>query len=141
MRRRIFWDTMLLIYLLESDPAYSRRVRELLTSAYKENDQLLTSHLAVGEVLAGVYRDSREDASQMRKDLNAFGFEYLSFNENAEDVFARLRGARIQIADAIHLSCAASAGVDLFLTGDRKLLRLKVPGIHFIADFNTPLLW
>jgi hypothetical protein len=27
-----------------------------------------------------------------------------------------------------------------FLTGDKQLMGLDVPGVQFIADFNTPLL-
>jgi hypothetical protein len=38
------------------------------------------------------------------------------------------------------LACAASAGVDLYLTGDKQLVKLDVPGIQFIADFNAPIL-
>jgi hypothetical protein len=38
------------------------------------------------------------------------------------------------------LACAASAGIDLFLTGDKQLVKLDIPGIQFIADFNTPIL-
>jgi hypothetical protein len=37
------------------------------------------------------------------------------------------------------LACAASAGIDLFLTGDEQLTKLDVPGIQFIADFKNPL--
>jgi uncharacterized protein len=40
----------------------------------------------------------------------------------------------------MHLACAASAGIDLFLTSDKQLLKLDVPGIQFIADFTTPIL-
>jgi predicted nucleic acid-binding protein len=46
----------------------------------------------------------------------------------------------LKIVDSIHLACAASAGIDLFLTGDKQLARLDVPGIQFTADFNTPIL-
>lgn len=55
--------------------------------------------------------------------------------------FAILCGERkVKIADSIHLACAASAGIDLFLTGDKQLAKLDVPGIQFIADFNNPVL-
>jgi hypothetical protein len=46
----------------------------------------------------------------------------------------------VKIADSIQLACAASAGIDLFLTGDQQLVKLDVPGIQFIADFNNPVL-
>jgi hypothetical protein len=40
----------------------------------------------------------------------------------------------------VNLASAAGAGIDLFLTGDKQLMKLEIPGIHFIADFDTPLL-
>jgi hypothetical protein len=30
--------------------------------------------------------------------------------------------------------------MDLFLTSDKQLTKLNVPGIQFIADFNNPVL-
>jgi predicted nucleic acid-binding protein len=65
----------------------------------------------------------------------------LPFDEGAVAPFSRLRSVeKVKVADSIHLACAASAGIDLFLTGDQQLLKLDVPGIQFIADFNNPVL-
>jgi len=65
----------------------------------------------------------------------------LPFDKGAVEPFGRLRGEqKLKIADAIHLACAASAGIDLFLTGDKQLLKIDVPGIQFIADFNSTIL-
>jgi predicted nucleic acid-binding protein len=59
----------------------------------------------------------------------------------AVGTFAFLRSSsKLKIADSIHLACAASAGIDLFLTGDKQLAKLDVPGIQFIAEFNNPVL-
>jgi predicted nucleic acid-binding protein len=69
------------------------------------------------------------------------GFSYLPFDQGAVAPFSHLRSReKARIADAIHLACAASAVIDLFLTGDKQLTRLDVPGIQFIADFNSPIL-
>ena len=66
------------------------------------------------------------------------GFEFLPFDAGAVLPFSRLRAiSKVRVADAIHLATAASAGTDLFLTGDKQLLRLNVPGVQFIADFNS----
>lgn len=138
--RRIFWDTMLLIYLLEGDPTYRRRIQQLLDSSYARGDRLLTGCLAIGEVMVGGFRAGDEEAASLKSDLAQLGFEYLPFDESAIDIFARLRSQKIKIADAIHLACAGSAGVDLFLTGDRKLWKVHVPGIHFIVDFESPII-
>lgn len=139
---RIFWDTMLLIYLLEGNPTYRQRAEELLARARRRGDSLYTSHLALGEILAGVERfDQPIKAAAVRETLNEMGFRFLPFDAGAVRPFSLLRGReKLKIADAIHLACAASAGIDLFLTGDKQLVKLDVPGIQFIADFNTPVL-
>lgn len=139
---RIFWDAMLFIYLLEDNPSFSARTRELLDRSYNRGDQLFTSYLALGEVMAGAEKSPMpRKAPVMRQTLDEMGFSYLPFDEGAVAPFSRLRsGEKLKVADAIHLACAASAGIDLFLTGDKRLTRLDVPGIQFIASFNTPIL-
>jgi len=139
---RVCWDTMLLIYLLEANPTFRPRAEALLARSRVRGDSLFTTCLAVGEVLAGVERfENPIKASAVRKTLDEIGFRYLPFDAGAMRPFSLLRGReKLKIADAIHLSCAASAGIDLFLTGDQQLTRLNVPGIQFIADFNTPIL-
>ncbi|MGA2276249.1 MAG: type II toxin-antitoxin system VapC family toxin [Terracidiphilus sp.] len=139
---RIFWDSMLFIYLLEDHPAYYPRAIQLLGRARRRRDSLLTSHLALGEVMAGAEKspDPRK-ALAVREIVREMGFTCLPFDEGAVAPFSRLRARdKVKTADAIHLACAASAGVDLFLTGDEQLVKLDVPGIQFIADFNTPIL-
>jgi predicted nucleic acid-binding protein len=139
---RIFWDTMLFIYLLEGHPGHHSRVLHLLDSANDRGDVLYSSYLALGELLAGPRRLAKfGKESEIKEVLTEFGFIFLAFDAGAVLPFSQLRAKeKLKIADAIHLACAASAGIDLFLTGDKQLMRLHVPGIQFIADFNTPLL-
>jgi uncharacterized protein len=139
---RIFWDSMLFIYLLEDHPTFSPRTRQLLGRARRRGDSLFTSYLALGEVIAGAEKSPQpQKALAMRQTLDEMGFSYLPFDNGAVATFSRLRGKqKVKIADAIHLACAASAGIDLFFTGDGQLTKLDVPGIQFIADFNTPVL-
>jgi predicted nucleic acid-binding protein len=137
---RIFWDSMLLIYLLEGNPAYAKRVQHLLQRSYERQDSIYTSFLALGEVLAGAVH-SAEKAGKIQEAMGEMGFKYLPFDAGAVMSFSQLRAKnKLKVADAIHLASAASAGIDLFLTGDKQLMGLDVPGVQFIADFNTPLL-
>lgn len=137
---RIYWDSMLIIYLLEGHPQYSRRVEHLLQRSFERGDALCTSYLAYGEVMAGAI-DVPEKAVRIEETLKEIGFSYLPFDAGAVIPFSRLRAKqRLKAPDAIHLASAASAKVDLFLTGDKQLLGLDVPGVQFIADFNTPIL-
>jgi predicted nucleic acid-binding protein len=142
MSRRIFWDSMLLIYLLEGNPTYRVRIQEILTNSYTRGDDLFTSFLGLGEVMAGAATARRQSTPQeIRNKLDDAGFSYLEFGETAVHTFARLRSLKkVKSADSINLACAASARIDLFLTGDKQLIKLNVPGIQFIADFENPII-
>jgi predicted nucleic acid-binding protein len=139
---RIYWDTMLLIYLLEGHPEFRQRAETLLVRARRRGDKLYTSYLALGEIMAGAEKSPHpEKISAIAAVIREMGFSFLPFDEGAVAPFSRLRAKeKLRVADSIHLACAASAGMDLFLTGDKQLLKLDIPGIQFIADFNTPIL-
>lgn len=137
---KIYWDSMLIIYLLEGNPTFSKRVQHLLQRSFERGDSLYTSYLAYGEVMAGAV-SSPEKESKIQKTMEEMGFSYLPFDGGSVMPFSKLRAKnKLKVADAIHLASAASAGIDLFLTGDKQLMGLVVPGVQFIADFNTPLL-
>lgn len=138
---RVFWDTMLFIYLLQDDPVFGERVRYLRKRSLERGDQICTSALALGEVLAGVYRDkTAADAIRIRDRILQAGVRILPFDLSASDRFGAIRAThRTSAADTIHLACAGAAGIDLFLTGDADLLKLRVDGIKFIAGINTDL--
>jgi predicted nucleic acid-binding protein len=139
---RIFWDTMLFIYLLQDDPIFGKRVRYLRARSLERGDEICTSALALGEVLAGVYRDkSPADAIRVRDGITRSGVRVQPFDLAASDAFGKIRATcRTSAADSIHLACAATAGVDLFLTGDKDLRKLHIPGIKFIDGIDTQLL-
>ena len=126
---------------MDNHPAYSARVQHLLDRSYKRGDSLLTSYLALGEVVAGAEKSpNRGKAALIRSTIEEMGFSFLPFADRAVVPFSSLRALqKVKVADAIHLACAASAGIDLFLTGDKDLVKLDVPGIQFIVDFNAPI--
>jgi predicted nucleic acid-binding protein len=137
---RVFWDTMLFVYFLERHGELAPAVESLLARSLTRKDVLLTSYLALAEVLVGLKADgpSPQAAIQVIEEL---GFKFLEFDRGAVEPFRRLRRQNLLKApDAMNLACAASADVDLFLTGDRALTRkrLHIPGIHFIVDFENP---
>jgi predicted nucleic acid-binding protein len=134
----VFWDSMLFVYLVEKNPSLSARVVEIRQRMLARKDRLCTSTLTLGEVLAAPY--SRNDprlATIYRTALSQPHVEMIPFTEQSAEHFARIRVDRsIAPADAIQLACAAQAGVDLFLTNDRRLLGKTIPGIQFIADLS-----
>ncbi len=138
---RIYWDSMLFIYWLDDNPLFAKRVASIHTRMSERKDELITSPVTLGEVLAGVYRKgpaSRVD--EVREALLSLLSEVVPFTTDTADHYARIRSSmKIASPDAIHLACAASAGTDLFLTNDKNLVGKFVPGIQFIASLDTQL--
>jgi predicted nucleic acid-binding protein len=134
---KVYWDTMLFIYLLEDNKQFASRVEDIYDRMQVRGDSLFTSFLTLGEVLAGV-QGLPQKATEIRENFSAMNVQLVSFEGGAVDTFASLRGVRkLATADSIHLACAASKGVDLFLTGDRQLTKQNVPGIQFISSIET----
>jgi len=138
---RIYFDAMLFIYVLEAHPEHGGRVREILDVVGRRKDTLLTSMLTVGEVLAGAYKRGATDIVVNTKALlRPPVVELLPFTLETAEHYARIRAFnRVSAADGMHLACAAYAGVNLFLTNDRRLRGLVIPGIDFIAGLDVNL--
>jgi len=138
---RIFWDSMLFIYLFQEDPAHWERVASLRRQSVERGDELCTSYLALAEILTGAYRDKDDATAQhIRDGMAKANIKFLPFDLSSVDLFARIRTEhRTAAADSIHLACAASYGVDLFITEDKKLRKLRIPGIKFIVGIDTEL--
>jgi hypothetical protein len=113
---RVFWDAMLLIYLL------------------------LTSYLSIAETLVGIKPGSGMERVFLET-IEEMEFTLVPFDRGAMESFRLVRQQfGLRAPDAMHVACAASSEVDLFLTGDKQLLqkKLHVPGIQFIANFEHP---
>lgn len=139
---RIYWDSMLFIYWLDDNPYFAKRVASIHARMIERSDELITSAVTVGEVLAGVYRKGPTlRVDEVRNGLLSLLSEVVPFTADTADHYARIRGSmNIASPDAIHLACAATAGTDLFLTNDKNLVGRIIPGIQFIASVETPLL-
>jgi predicted nucleic acid-binding protein len=136
--RRVFWDTMLFVYLIERNPEFRPKVVQIRERMLERNDQLCTSAVTLGEVLAGALAaNARTLAGQYRLALSRPHVEVVDFTEETAEHYARIRADRsIRPADAIQLACAAQAKADLFVTNDLRLTRKIIPGVKFIADLN-----
>jgi len=130
---------MVFIYWLESHPAYAPRVEFILQSMLTRGDRLCASHLTMGEVLVGPVKFQNTTlVAKARRLFDGGHIEILPFERAAAELFAQLRAvANVKPADAIHLACAGASGIDMFLTHDAGLYKLKVPGIHFIAGLDV----
>jgi predicted nucleic acid-binding protein len=136
---RVFWDTNLFVYLFEGGP-FATRVSELRARMVERGDQLVTSALTLGELLVKP-RERGEAALRDHETTMRQIAVILPFDAACAGHYATIRGDRVVKApDAIQLACAATAGVDLFITNDDRLSRRHVPGIKFITSLDRAYL-
>ncbi|HYL86931.1 MAG TPA: type II toxin-antitoxin system VapC family toxin [Candidatus Angelobacter sp.] len=134
---RIFWDTNLFIYLFESFGPLSKQVASLRNRMIARGDQLLTSAMTLGEILVKPNRSGDAKAAAYYQKLLTTTAVVVPFEEKAAMAYARIRIDRsVQPPDAIQLACAASEGVDLFITNDTRLHSKQISGIQFIAPLD-----
>jgi uncharacterized protein len=133
---RIYWDTNLFIYLFEDFGSLSQSVIDLRKRMLVRKDELYTSVLTLGELLVKPLEKSEEHlAAEFKRRLLSTA-SLTPFDQRAAQIYGMIRRDRsLRPPDAIHLACAASVGIDLFITNDSKLMKKDIPGIHFI----TPL--
>lgn len=135
---RIFWDTNVFIYLFENHPIHQREAMALRTKMLHRGDELITSWVTVGEVQVrsprrvgggdyGRYRDAIVQTARV-----------LAFEEVASERYREIRETTtVRGPDAMQLACSAAAGAEIFVTNDKKLHGVRVPGIHFITSIAS----
>jgi uncharacterized protein len=136
---RIFWDTNLFIYLFEDYGHHSQQVSALLKKMEERGDELLTSVLTIGEITAQPLIQGDSDRCSGYENTIQSSAIVFPFDLAAARNFAKLRARHqknIRPPDAIQLACAATAGVDLFLTNDTRLHNIRIDGIHFITSVD-----
>jgi predicted nucleic acid-binding protein len=137
----IYWDTMLFVYLIEYYPEHGPRTEEIRNKMQERGDSLCTSVFTVGELLTGFYKRGAHDlAAEIRESLQPPAVQLLPFDPEVAERYARIRAQHpVSAPDAIHLATASIAGANLFLTNDRKISKLTIPGIDFVAGLDVNL--
>ena len=135
---RVYWDSMLFIYMLEGNPVFGPQVRSIFDQIVVRGDSFCTSVFSIGEILTGPRRrGSASGVDAVKRYFLSGAVEVLPFTERTADRYSMIRSAnRVSQADGIHLASAAEAGVDLFFTTDGDLRKLSIPGIKFFADLQ-----
>jgi predicted nucleic acid-binding protein len=83
----------------------------------------------------------RDLADRYERFLSSTGVQLVRFDRDAARRFALIRIDRtIKPPDAIQLSCAATAGANLFITNDARLSQKTVPGVDFIVPLERVFL-
>ena len=95
----------------------------------------------LSELLAGPLKDGNlAAAASIEQFFDYSAVMMLPYPRQAARLFVELRANHhIKSLDALHLAIAATSGVDLFLTFDRRLNKLVMPGLPFIVSIETDL--
>lgn len=139
--KRIYWDTMIHAYWLEDHNERSDRVQHIHDVMLRRGDVLCSSIFVLGELLVGPMKSGDMAAADLIEQyFGSDAITMLPYVPQSARPFAQLRAQYgIKPLDALHLATAAHAGVDLFLTHDRRLHKLIAPGLPFIASLDSDL--
>ena len=139
---RVYLDSMIWIYALESNERFGAQAQAVLTSVWKGSHALLASNFLLAEVLVAPRRDNNHKlASRYRLALRSSEVELVPFTQRTAVAFADVRGQfRVKAPDAIHVALAATGSADLFVTVDKRLKMLSVAGIGKFVDLSDALL-
>lgn len=136
-----FWDSNLFIYLIEQHPVFCSQVSQLRQFQRQNGHTLVTSTLTYGEAM--VYPFKTQNQNLIRAYQRIFlhsDIVLLPLTFQVAERFAQVRAEMpIKPPDALQLACAASHGVDYFITNDHALTSLAIVGIGQIISIDTLL--
>lgn len=129
---------MVFVYLAEDHPVFSAQVERIYRRMLKRGDTLCTSTLTLGEALvASIKSEDKNLGDKTRSVLRSDELQLLPFRATTAEIYAEIRAKYpVKSPDAIHLATAAEAGADVFVTNDKHLHRLRIPGIQFIVGLD-----
>ena len=126
--KKAFLDTNLFIYLIEENELYLNNVHNLLLFLEKNEYEITTSTLTLGEILTKPYKENRLDLVERYKELFS-DIELIKLNSEIASLFAKVRAEyKIKTPDAIQLASAVYAKADLFVTNDDGLNQFESNG-------------
>ena len=132
---------MIHAYWFEGDPQFGERVLDIYQAMERRNDILCGSSYVLGELL--VKPHSVRNQNLVEGMITFFTSPFvilLDYPPQAARTFAMLRADfGLKSFDALHLAIATTGGVDLFLTNDRRLHKVVIPNLPFIATLETDL--
>lgn len=134
---KFFFDTNVFVYLFEDYEPFSTMVDAIWRRMVRRGDKLVTSAMTLGELLVKPSKLGQASLVEQYDHAIRTRAQVISFDTQIAWRYASLRATHaIRNADAIQLACASHFGVDLFITNDKHLHKLDIPGIGFIAPLE-----
>jgi len=140
----LFWDSMLFIYLIEKNPTLYDKVIALWDDICKKKETpLITSVFTLGEVLVKPFKEKKNDLVVSYRSLllgNPERIRLVKIDEKVAEKYAEIRAmyprGKVKPPDALQLACAASYGVEAFVTNDDRLVGISISGIERIVSLD-----
>jgi predicted nucleic acid-binding protein len=134
----IYWDTMLFAYILEGNPVFGRKTREVYKAFQHRGDTICTSVFTLGEILVRPKMVKDEVAyDSIRQFMRGGEIEMLPFTSETAEQYSAVRAqTKLKAADAIHAATAILAKVHLFVTNDQEIRKQTIPGLPFVAGLD-----
>lgn len=116
----IYLDTNALIYMTEGSAAFKRHLEKFFEQIVDATARLVTSELALTEVLVHPIRDNNRKLLEAYNDLFEHFVDARPITRRMLIRAAELRAGprKYRTPDAIHIATAEDVGAQLFVTGD-----------------------
>ena len=133
-------DTSIFIYHLEANPHYLPFTKEILSGVEAGQWSAITSTITIMELTVHPWRLGRGDIARKYEAIlaNFPKLEILDVDRHVSRRAAQLRARfRIRPADALQVATCLLHPVDVYITNDRQLARLRpVLDVIVLGDFT-----
>lgn len=122
--KKAYFDTNVLIYLIENHPIYREKIASLIESLDKLGCVIITSELTLAECLVKPFAEDDKKSQAIYIDSIKTS-EFLQVKPVSQKILveaARLRSMfKNKLPDSIHLATALEASCDVFVGNDKKI--------------------
>jgi predicted nucleic acid-binding protein len=136
---RLYLDTAPVIYLVERNPQFFDRVRDVFQRVDEGRLTVVASPITLAECLVGAYRMNQpQAAANFTECLTQEGTDFVLISAEIGDRAAQLRvKCNLKLTDALQLATALEANCEAFLTNDAQLQRVTELKVLAISELEA----
>ncbi len=136
---RLYLDTAPVIYLVERNPQFFNRVRDVFQRVDEGTLTVVTSPITLAECLVGAYRMNQPQAvTNFSECLTQEGTDFVQISAEIGDRAAQLRVKyNLKMTDALQLATALEANCEAFLTNDAQLKRVTELKVLLVSELEA----
>ena len=126
--KRVFVDTVPIIYYLENSSLYMDVIKKFFTKCIEENIKIVTSAITIEEYLVFPYSSGKmEFADNFKRFIEYMNIEIVDIDSKIAEQGAKIRGQykNFKAMDALQIAAAIVSGCDMFFTNDKQLRQEK----------------